>query len=46
LGSIYDNGLGVPQNYDEAVKWYLLTAEQEGAYRQYNLDMRLCVLSN
>ncbi len=22
LGSMYDNGLGVPQDYAEAVKWY------------------------
>jgi len=28
LGSMYDMGLGVPQNYMEAVKWYRLAAER------------------
>ncbi|MHC8508807.1 MAG: SEL1-like repeat protein [Rhodospirillales bacterium] len=30
LGSIYDNGKGVSQNYAEAVKWYRAAAEQRG----------------
>ena len=28
LGEMYDKGLGVIQNYEEAVKWYRLAAEQ------------------
>ena len=28
LGWMYDKGLGVPQNYETAVKWYTLAAEQ------------------
>ena len=28
LGVMYDNGLGVPQDPKEAVKWYRLAAEQ------------------
>lgn len=28
LGNIYSNGLGVSQDYSEAVKWYRLAAEQ------------------
>jgi hypothetical protein len=31
LGTMFDIGLGVPQDYAEAVKWYRLAAEQ-GAY--------------
>ena len=27
-GSCYENGDGVPQNYDEAVKWYRKAAQQ------------------
>jgi uncharacterized protein len=28
IGRIYEDGLGVPQNYKEAMKWYRLVAEQ------------------
>ncbi len=28
LGYMYDNGLGVPQDYAEAVKWHRKAAEQ------------------
>ena len=28
LGSMYEMGLGVPQDYKEAAKWYRLAAEQ------------------
>lgn len=28
LGTLYDEGQGVPQDYEEAVKWYRLAAEQ------------------
>ncbi|MCL2742522.1 MAG: sel1 repeat family protein [Planctomycetaceae bacterium] len=30
LGSAYDAGIGVPQDYSEAVKWYTKAAEQGG----------------
>lgn len=39
LGVIYENGLGVPQNYDEAVKWYHLAAEQGYGLSQFNLGL-------
>ncbi len=28
LGSLYENGKGVPQEYEEAIRWYRLAAEQ------------------
>ena len=34
---MYDNGIGVPQDYKTAVKWYRLAAEQGYAYAQTNL---------
>ena len=37
LGLIYENGLGVPQDYAEAVIWYRKAAEQNGSYAQYRL---------
>lgn len=37
LGVCYDNGEGVTQSYEEAVKWYRLAAEQGNAMAQYNL---------
>ena len=37
LGNMYSYGLGVPQDYKEAVKWYRLSAEQGYAIAQYNL---------
>ena len=37
LGSMYDEGKGVPENDTEAVKWYLLAAEQGVAQAQLNL---------
>ena len=37
LGSMYENGYGVVQDYNEAVKWYRKAAEQEDAKAQYNL---------
>ena len=36
LGVMYDNGLGVPENDAEAVKWYRLAAEQGNAIAQSN----------
>jgi TPR repeat protein len=37
LGSMYQQGEGVPQDYKEAVKWYRLSAEQGHALAQHNL---------
>jgi len=37
LGVMYNKGLGVPQNYKEAVKWYTKAAEQGLALAQFNL---------
>jgi hypothetical protein len=36
---MYDNGLGVPQNYTEAVEWYRRAAEQGYASAQFNLGV-------
>ena len=37
LGHMYDEGLGVPQSYDEAAGWYRLAAEQGLAKAQRQL---------
>lgn len=37
LGSMYDTGLGVPQDYIEAAKWYLLAAKQGNSNAQFKL---------
>ena len=37
LGFMYATGEGVPQDYQEALKWYRLAAEQGHAQAQYNL---------
>ncbi len=37
LGTMYENGYGVPQDYAEAVKWYRKAAEQGYASAQTNL---------
>jgi len=39
LGYMYDNGLGVPQDYKEAIKWYRRAAEQGNDRAQYNLGL-------
>ena len=39
LGMIYDNGLGVPQDDAEAVKWYRRAAEQGNVSAQNNLGV-------
>ena len=39
LGLMYKNGQGVPQDYQEAVKWYRLSAEQGVREAQYNLGV-------
>ena len=37
IGNMYNEGLGVAQDYAEAVKWYKLAAAQGHASAQYNL---------
>ena len=37
MGLKHDKGQGVPQDYQEAVKWHRLAAEQGYASAQYNL---------
>jgi TPR repeat protein len=37
LGSMYENGKGVPQDYAEAAKWYARASEQGDAIAQYDL---------
>jgi len=37
LGSMYNEGQGVPQDYAEAVTWYRKAAEQGNASAQFNL---------
>ena len=39
LGSLYDNGIGVPQNHKTALKWYRLAAEQGDADAQFLLGL-------
>ncbi len=39
MGVMYDNGLGVPQDYKEAVHWYRRAAEQGHAKAQSNLGL-------
>ena len=39
LGWMYDTGVGVPQDYVEAMKWYRKDAEQGHAVGQFNLGL-------
>ena len=39
LGVMYDNGMGVPENDAEAVKWYRKAADQGDADAQFNLGV-------
>lgn len=39
LGLLYATGTGVPQDYDQAVKWYTKSAEQGHPTAQYNLGV-------
>ena len=39
LGLVYSNGIGVPRNDAEAVKWYRLAAEQGHAVSQHNIGL-------
>ncbi|MCI0506353.1 MAG: sel1 repeat family protein [Gammaproteobacteria bacterium] len=40
LGQMYDKGLGVPQDYGEAVSWYRKAAEQKDSAAQYLLGLK------
>src|SRR5207249_7973463 len=37
LGTIYDQGLGVPRDYREAFRWYTMAANGGHYFAQYNL---------
>ena len=37
LGRMYEEGLGLPQDYKEAAKWYLKAAEKGNAQAQYKM---------
>jgi uncharacterized protein len=39
LGSMYQDGKGVPQNYTGAMKWYRRAAEQNYATSQFNVGL-------
>ena len=39
LALMYYKGEGVPQNYEEAIKWYNKAAEQGNIKAQYNLAL-------
>ncbi len=39
IGFMYDNGVGVPENNAEALKWYRLAADQGSAEAQSNLGV-------
>ena len=39
VGRMYATGDGIPRNYDAAVRWYRLSAEQGSARAQSNLGL-------
>ena len=39
LGWLYENGIAVSKNQDEAIKWYKLAAEQNHKQAQFNLGL-------
>ena len=39
LGLLYDHGQGVPQDDEQAVKWYALAADQGEPYAQNSLGL-------
>ena len=39
LGFMYDNGDGVPRDYQEAIAWYRRAADQGNDRAQYNLGL-------
>ncbi len=40
LGFMYAHGLGVPQNFAEAIRWYRKAADQGSAVAEHNLAVR------
>ena len=38
LGYMYNYGLGVSQDYDEAIRWYRLAADQGYKHARKNLE--------
>jgi uncharacterized protein len=40
LGLMYESGIGVPQNYVEAYKWYSLSAQQSTEAKQIAIENR------
>jgi len=40
LGRMYDKGLGVPQDYNKAIEWYLKAATQKDPAAQYYLGLK------
>lgn len=42
LGEIYENGLGIIQDYEEAAKWYRKAAEQGNVNAQCMLGYIYC----
>ena len=41
LANMYRKGLGVIQDYETALKWFILSSEQESTFAQYNLGEHL-----
>jgi TPR repeat protein len=39
LGKAYQHGNGVPQNFEQAVKWYRLAAHQKNPRAMFNLGL-------
>jgi len=46
LGKIYEDGLSVPQDDAEAVKWYRMAADQGYAVAQFNLAVMYSIGSD
>jgi len=39
IGTLYENGLGVRRDYDEALRWYRMAAERNFAYAYYSIGL-------
>ena len=39
IGIMYKDGEGVPQDYKQAISWYIKAAEQDDVVAQYNLGL-------
>ena len=40
LGNMYDKGLGLPQDFNEAIAWYQKAAKQNDRVAQYHLGLK------